>query len=492
MKASRFYSRFLSYALVLYFLSPYILFFRYFNLTTQLDFKELGWAFKNSFIQSFTTATIVTLLSILLSGGLFLMPTRFYNLGKNLLLLPQILPSIFSILIAFSIWKPFPMGTVGIAFIFTLVHLGFAVVFVHSAVIEKLGVFPAVAEVYGIGRKEFFKKIFFPLLKADLLSCFLMIFIFCFSSFSIPLVAGGGRDTNIEVLIFEKIFISQNWSSAWTIGVLQSLFLTSMSLILLRTKNSAKQEFFSSSYLKSNVGYVVMLAYLFIYIGGYGLGLIQALPEISKLVSFASDIGVATFNTIKFFSLYALISLALLYLWLYDFAQKFKINFASHLIAASTILVGFSFYLNFPTTQDWDCLKLPLAMSILVFPVLFKSFLEKPLIDLQDQVVTARVFGISDHNIVVQILFRRLQKPIAVWFSFLSIWFLSDFAVSRALGTQTETLGLMAQGLLSGYRLSLAYLLSLYILAVWAVVLILFCLGKEVVRVADKKFKSSL
>ena len=349
MKASRFSSRLLSYALVFYFLIPYFLFLRFFNLTTNLDFQELAWAFKNSFVQSFLAALLVTFLSLPLSGGLFLLPERFYEIVKKLLLLPQILPSIFSILIAFSIWKPFPVGTTGIAFIFLIVHLGFAVIFVHTAVIEKMGSFPAVAEVFGLNRVLFLRKIFFPSMRSDLLSCFLMIFIFCFSSLSIPLVAGGGRDTNIEVLVFEKIFINQNWSSAWTIGILQSLFLSLMSLFFLRSKNSVKSEFFHGDYLKSPLGYVGILVYLFLYLGGYGLGVIQALPETGAVLLFFSDIWNATLNTFNFFALYLLLSAGLLYLWLYDFAQNYKMNFSVHLIAASTIIVGFSFYLTFPT-----------------------------------------------------------------------------------------------------------------------------------------------
>lgn len=492
MKVSRFSSRFLGYALFFYFLIPYFLFLRFFSLTTQLDFQELAWAFKNSFVQSFLAAFLVTALSLPLSGGLFLLPGRFYEIVKKLLLLPQILPSIFSILIAFSIWKPFPMGTTGIAFIFLMVHLGFAVVFMHTATIERLSSFPAVAEIFGIKKLLFLRKIFFPIIRSDLLSCFLMVFIFCFSSFSIPLVAGGGRDTNMEVLIFEKIFINQNWSSAWTIGILQSLFLSLMSMFLLSSKVSNKNEFFHGEYLKSNIGYVAVIIYLFLYLGGYGLGVFQALPDYAAVFNFFSDIWNATLNTIKFFILYLLLSAGLLYLWLYDFVQNHKMNFAVHLIAASTTIVGFAFYLTFPTSKDWDLFKVPLAMSILVFPVLFKSFLEKPLIDLQDQVVTAKVFGVSYHQIVFHVLLRRIQKPIGVWFCFLSIWFLSDFAILRALGTQTETLGLMAQSFLSGYRLSYAYLLSVYILFVWIVVLALGYLFKEVIRVAHKKFESSL
>lgn len=492
MKVSRFFSRLLSSALVFYFLIPYFFFLRFFDLTTSLDFQELAWAFKNSFVQSFSAALLVTMLSIPLSGGLFLLQGRFYEIIKKLLLLPQILPSIFSILIAFSVWKPFPMGTFGITFIFLMVHLGFAVLFIHTAIIEKLSSFSVVAEIFGINRLLFLRKIFFPLIKSDLLSCFLMVFIFCFSSFSIPLVAGGGRDTNVEVLVFEKIFINQNWSSAWTIGILQSLFLSLMSLLLLHPKNIVKNEFFHGEYLNSSIGYVGILVYLFVYLGGYSLGVVQALPEIGAFVNFFSDIWVATVNTFKFFTLYCLLSIVLLYLWLYDFAQNYKINFAVHLIAASTMIVGFSFYLNFPTSKEWDLFKVPIAMSVLVFPGLFKSFLEKPLLDLKDQVITAQVFGISTHQIVLQVLLRRIQRPILIWFSFLSIWFLSDFAVLRALGTQTETLGLMAQGFLSGYRLSFAYLLSIYILFVWIIVLALGYFFKEVLRVAHKKFESSL
>lgn len=491
MKVSRAHSRIVSFSIVLYFLVPYILFLRFFDLSAGLDYQELIWAFKNSFVQSFSASFCVTVLSIPLSCGLFLLSGRYYEIVKKLLLLPQILPSIFSILIAFSIWNPFPIGTIGITFIFLLVHLGFATVFVHSAVIEKMSSFAVVAEIFALDRRLFFRKIFFPIIRSDLLSCFLMIFIFCFSSFSIPLVAGGGRDTNVEVLVFEKIFINQNWSSAWTIGILQSLFLSLLSLLLLRSSQNSKGEYFQGNYLKSNFGYVVIFVYLFVYLGGYGLGVIQALPQSKGLFQFWPEILSAISNTLKFFIIYLLLSVGILYVWLYDYIHSFKINFAVNLLAASTIIVGFAFYLNFPTAKEWDLVKVPIAMSILVFPVLFKSFLEKPLSDIKDQIITARVFGISSSKIIFHVLIRRIQAPIKLWFSFLSIWFLSDYAVLRALGTQTETMGLMAQSFLSGYRIPYAYLLSVLILIVWGFVLILAFLINEVICVGYKKSKSS-
>lgn len=485
-------SKLLTSVLVFYFLIPYFLFFRFFNLSFQIDFQELVWAFKNSFIQSFSAATLVTALAIPMSLGLFQMRGHFYQVTLRLLLLPQILPSFFSILIAFSIWKPFPLGTVGIGFIFLLVHLGFAVIFLHTAIQEKLGFFPVVGQVFGLKKISFIFRIAQPLLRTDLLSCLLMIFVFCFSSFSIPLIAGGGRDTNIEVLIFEKIFINQNWSAAWTVALLQSLFLGGLSFFLLRQQGSSKQTFFYSGYLQSSLGYVLIIFYLFVFLAGYGVGILQALPEFIKLKDFSSEVVTATFNTLRFLLIYFLLSFGLLYLWLWDFCQNLKFNFANHLIAGSTMIVGLTFYLIFPSAKEWDTLKVPVAMSILVFPVLFKSFLEKPIWDLRDQVVTARVFGISNHFIVLHILLKRIQQPLSIWFSFLSIWFLSDFAVLRALGTQTETLGLLAQGFLSSYRLSMAYLLSVYILLVWLFVLGIGFVCRGVFRVFDKKFKLTI
>ncbi len=478
-----------SFALVFYFLIPYLLFLSFLDFNFSVDPQEFFWSFKNSFTQSILAATLVTALSVPLSLGLFHFKGQTYNIFKKLLLVPQILPSFFSILIAFSIWKPFPMGSVGITFVFTLVHLGFAVVLIHAAICEKMGSFPIVGKVFGVKKLKFIIQIFFPVIVKDLISCFLLIFIFCFSSFAIPLVAGGGRDTNIEVLVFEKIYVSQNWSAAWSISVFQGLFLTFLSLLLARDTGETKREFLYSSYLKSDFGFAAIVVYLGVYFGGYTVGLLQALPEFSKVSQFYGDLIQATFNSLSLFFVYGLLSVLMLFVWLFDFANRQKLNFARNLIAASTMLVGFSFYLFFPQSGTWDYFKIPVAMSILVFPVLFKSFLERPLLDLKEQVLTAKVYGLSNFKIVVTVILPQLGAPIAIWFSFLAIWFLSDFATLKALGTQTQTLGLMAQTFLTSYRLSLAYFMSVYIILIWLIVLAVTFLVKGVLRVAHQKFK---
>ncbi len=482
----------LNFALIFYFLIPYVIFISFFHWQFSIDLNEFFWAFKNSLIQSLSAACAILFLAVPASCGLFRLHPRWQALTKKLLLIPQVLPSFFTILIAFSIWNPFPLGNIGITFLFILIHLGFAVVLIQSAMVEKLGPFPYVAKVFSLSRFEFFLKIYFPLLRADLISCFLLIFVFCFSSFAIPLIAGGGRDTNLEVLIYEKIFISQNWSAAWVVSLVQSLFLTLVSLFLLRRDESSKREFIRSEFLSSNVGLIIVFGYLLIFNVGYGLGVVRALPELSKLDSFYSDILQATLNSLSLLLVYVALSCVLLFAWLLDYVRHQKLNFAGHFIAASTMLVGFSFYLFFPQNVRWDFFKLPFAMSILVFPVLFKSFLEKSILDLKEQVVTAKIFGISNLQIVLHIIFRQIQRNLGVWFLFLSIWFICDFAVSRALGTQIATLGLLSQSFLSSYRISLSYLMSLYILVVWSLVLLTAYFLKGVASVAYQKFSLKL
>ncbi len=464
-------SKFLPYVLLLYFLIPYILLFRFFNLNTKFDYIEFFWAFKNSFAQALFSALLVTTLTIPMSLALFRVSAKTSSLVVKLLLLPQIMPTFFSILIAFSIWRPFPLGEVGIAFVFTLVHLGFAVILVHQATSEKLGSFGVVSQIFNFSRLSFFKNIYFPVLRNDLIVCFLMIFIFCFSSFSIPLVAGGGRDTNIEVLIFEKIFIGQQWSTAWTLSVIQNLFLTAMSVFLFRKQVSVKREFSNSIYFSSQLGLMLVFIYLATYLGGYIAGLLQAFPAIGQLSLFKDDILLATVRSLKLLLVYLGITFILLYLWLKDFVQNHKLNFASHLLSASTVLVGFSIYLFFPQSREADYFKIPLALSILYFPSLFKSFLEKTVLQLKDQVITAQIFGVSTSQIIWLILVKRIKQPLMIWYSFLTIWFLSDFATLRALGTRETTLGLIAENFLSSYRLSMAYLMSLYIILIWFFVL---------------------
>lgn len=480
---------FLSFGLLSYFLIPYLIFLTYFKFSLEFNISELAWAVKNSFLQSGLTATFCVVLSMLMSQGLFAVNDRLQKIFLRLLIVPQILPALYSVLIAFSVLNPFPMGTSGIVILFIFINLGFSTLLTFTCTREKLGALAVISEVYSLSRWRFFLKIYLPLLKTDLLANFFIVFIFCLSSFSIPLIAGGGKGTNLEVLIYEKIFVDQNWSAAFGLSLIQVTLIFGLSFFMLRNKRASEPaEFAGSSYLKSYWGLALIGFYLIIYFGGYLLGLIKSLAYFDFIKQYAGELLTVTLFTSGALALYLLLNLALLILWLYDYLENLKFNLASNLISVSTVLIGFVFYLSFPVTKEYDLIKIVFAMSILFFPSLFKLFLQKPIENLQQQILISKMYGLSKLTIIIEIIARQLAPKLFLWLSFLTIWFISEFALLKVLGVQRQTLGLLSESFLSSYRLPLSYLMSLYILVYWVGTMLVIYFGLKVVYVTYKKF----
>lgn len=475
------------FLIVFFFICPYLIFIHFFNLQWNVSITEVLWPLKNSLIQSLSASVIISLISIPMSLGLLGLRESIYKMLCRLLLIPQILPSLFSILIGLAILNPFPMGTVGIIFIFILVHLGYSVVYLSASAKNKLADYAQVGEIFDIQRWVFLKKIYFPLIKKDLIFNFFIIFIFCLSSFSIPLAVGAGKGTNLEVYIYEKIFIEQNYSEALFFSLLQSVFVLCFSYFLLKNKITYLKEFSFGKYLKSQIGLVLVGIYLTIYFGGYAVGLISSSGAAHGLSGFGSEVHQATFETLTMAFFYILLALFFLYFWIAYFVKYKANNFATHLISTSTVIVGFAFYLFFPSTKSFDFIKFTLAALIVFFPSLYKSFFQSQIESLTHQIQVAEIFGISRSKIIFTVVLRQLRSALVLWFSFLSICFLSDFAVSKSLGLQTSTLGLMTYDFLSSYRLSYAYVMSVYILFVWSLIICVFYYLIEGLNVIDKK-----
>lgn len=479
----------LRFGLLLYFLIPYLIFLSVYEFSFDLNFPEMFWAIRNSLAQSGVTAAIALLLSIPMSQGLFLLPDRIQKIALRLLIVPQILPALYSILIAFSVINPYPMGSLGIIILFIFINLGFATLLLFGATREKLGSLPLISEVYSLGRINFFRKIYFPLLKTDLMMNFLMIFIFCLSSFSVPLIVGGGRGTNIEVLIYEKIFVDQNWPAAFSLCLTQALLIFVISAVLLKGRQNAEPaEFSSGRYLKSYFGLLLIGTYLAVYFGGYAIGLFRSFSYFDFIYEYRAELLEVTLFTTKALLLYLLLNFILLLLWLFDYLENLSFTPANNLISASTVLVGFTFYLLLPLTKNFDIVKIIFAMSILFFPSLFKLFLQQPIENLHQQILISKMYGLSKPKIIFEIILRQIPQRFFLWVSLLTIWFIAEYALLKALGVQTPTLGLFSEGFLSSYRLPISYFMSFYILVYWFLVMLILFFSQKVLYVAYKKF----
>jgi thiamine transport system permease protein len=485
-KASTLSSAFIA----LFFIFPYIVFLRFFEFSLNFNWSDFFWALRNTITQSTLAAAMTVVLALTLSRGLLLLSGRMNWIAKALLIVPQVFPAFFSILIALSILNPFPMGSPGMIFIYVMVNLGFATLLLASATEEKLGRLAVVSEIYGFSRANFYFKIYLPLLKSDLINVFFLVFIFCFSSFSVPLIVGGGRGTNIEVLIFEKIFIEQNWSAAFTLSLFQTSFIFALSYFLISNKASGTQKFEGGKLLKSKIGLILLCLYLLFYLGGYAKGLVQSFDYLELFKDWQQDLVESTWASLKILSGYLFLNFVLMYFWLADYINNKKFNWAGHLLSASTVVVGFSFYLLLPSTRSFDFLKIAMAMTCLIFPGLFRLFLQGPVAALQTQLQVAQIYGVPKHRIIFDIIVPQLKNRFLLWLSFLVVWFLSDYAIMKSLGVQTQTLGLMSEGFLSSYRLPLSYLMSFYILVLSSVVIFVLYSFMRVLHVAYKKSAS--
>ncbi|OFZ31607.1 MAG: hypothetical protein A2622_03225 [Bdellovibrionales bacterium RIFCSPHIGHO2_01_FULL_40_29] len=471
----------------LIFLGPYLVSLFFLDNSSTLNSTELLWALKNSVIQSGAAALISVSFGFFLSFGLLNFSGATQSVLGRIVLVPQVLPTLFSILISFSLLNPFPMGHIGVIFIFTLVNLGLSTYFMAHAIRSQVGNLALVSDVMGIKKSSFIFRILLPLIKSDLKVNFFFVFLFCLASLSVPLVAGGGKGTNLEVLIYEKIFIEQAWNSAAMMMIFQTGLIFCISYFFLNRRGASPQPFVSHPFLKSKVSALALLIYIISYGYGYISRLLESFSDFEDLVPYGVDILEATGQSLLIGIVTLGICFVFLYGWIVYFVEKQRHHFVIHLMSISTVLVGFSLYILFSQTVQMDYIKLPLAFLILFVPALFRFIFEDKLAQIKGQILAAKVHSISTTRIVFQIILHQFPNALLTSASLLLIWTLSDFAISRAAGAQVKTLGLLSVNFLNSYRLNSAYLLSFYILIFWGVLSALFYFFIKGIYGVDRK-----
>ncbi len=191
--------------------------------------QNFFWALKNSLIQGLGTAFLCIIFGLYLSRGFLFFSDNVRSYLRSVIQIAYILPSLFSILICLNLLPIFPYGHLGVIFIFFIVHLGFSVVYIAEVMQNRVGRLGLISSIYNLNKTDFLVRIVFPLIRKDLLVLGLIIFLSCISSLAIPLVAGGGRGTNLEVYIYEKIFIEQRWTEAVLLGLFHSTIMFAIS-----------------------------------------------------------------------------------------------------------------------------------------------------------------------------------------------------------------------------------------------------------------------
>ena len=209
------------------------------NIQYILSRKSIQYAIKFTFVQAFTSSILSVLFGLIAAFSLLILGFRGANIYRALTIIPFMAPPMVVVMgftalygsrgILTSIYPGFIVFGEGFwaviaAHVFYNIPLSLnmayaALVSIPKYLIDSITVFSR-------GKLFFvFRKIIIPYILPALFSSFILTFIYCFTSFAIPLSLGGVKYSTLEVYIYYyyKIFIDKHRAAA--IAFIQYLFL---------------------------------------------------------------------------------------------------------------------------------------------------------------------------------------------------------------------------------------------------------------------------
>ncbi len=472
----------ISYFIFSFLLLPFGIILFQFRPNQLPEFSELWWALKNSTMQSFFSALFSVVLGFVAALGLLGMNKRLRSISEVLALAPNFFPPLFILISILNIFDPFPSGLIGITIVHSFINFGLVAVLFARQIEIKIGKYAELALVEGASRWHFLSRVVIPILKPEAIRFFLFVFAICFSSFSIPLIVGGGRGTTLEVLVYEKIRLSSNWGEAFFLSAIQTFVIFIISYFSSKeVKVARSNEELNFSLMKQPFAWILIYAAAFVFFIGYIQGLFEGFHVFSTLYELREAILWATLGSFVIsFLAGALILILLMLTALVSDNQKLKI-FLNGFVSPSTSLVCFAFLILSPNNAFWPFLKIPLAFVTISFCTLYRMGWAEENDAIVQQMNVARVLGASEWQIFLTVKLPQVL-PLAGLLSGLgAIWAAGDFAVSRILAHSDLTLAMMSETLLSSYRIHQASLLSFFVIIIALLNFAIFYWGSHVI-----------
>lgn len=452
-------------------LLPFIFILFQIETLKNFDSAELIWSFKNSFLQSLLSTLLCFFAGFVFSSGYFSLKRKWAQKAfKFIALTPILLPSLFTLLSIMPWLDKIPRGIVSMSVAHMFVYTGFVTLWMIDYIENNLISLAEVCYVQGISKTRFVFKVLFPLIWKDLIFVLGLVFAFCFTSFSIPLILGGGRGTTIEILIFEKIRISGDYSTATALTFIQTLFLASLALVLSRSKKlEIKNEYVGNSrILSSTLGFVLFCIFSLVYFGGYFFQILSSLDVIDFDLFTTPVMASIYLNTLALGVGSSIFALVFLSIYTFLFQKNWFFKFNEVYLTPSVSIVGLLFLFVWPTSGEASYLRLIMAQIFIFLPSMIKIYLHPQLLGIHPQEQIAELSGASYGQIWYKIRWPQTLPSLGVIASLVGVWSICDFSISRILMSANSILSLEILTLMSGYRLPLATMLSLVLIAISA------------------------
>lgn len=92
------------------------------------------------------------------------------------------------------------------------------------------------AAVCGARGRQVLTDLYWPLIRRPVMACAALIFLYCFTSFIVPLQLGGHQAQTLEVWLYQEIYLYHNYAAAGLIAASQLIILASLVAMLLKLK----------------------------------------------------------------------------------------------------------------------------------------------------------------------------------------------------------------------------------------------------------------
>jgi thiamine transport system permease protein len=431
---------------------------------------EIWRSFRFTVEQAFLSAAFSMAFGIL--GALGLLRLRRSRRSIEIfLLLPNLIPTLFVILAGLKVLDPFPFGLWGIVILHAGINTGLVAVTFAQIFENQVGGWVELACIEGAHRLPLL-LVLLRYLKREISVLFLFVFTICFSSLTIPLIAGGFEESTLEVLIYEKVRISQNWSEAFGVAIFQSIFIFILTSLLVR-KNarsiSQPKNLRRLSWIWGIVpAFLFSSVILLTQLEGFPMGLrqMQANPIFKESLwqGFQGTLLVGFGVGLTSYFLLALV----LFLLPNERFQKFLIGY----VDPSSVLTGFSLLLIFKETYVFE--QMIAGITVIQLPFFSRLYVDNRWNQILPQVQTAQTLSASSAQIFSHIVFPQAAKSLGLAAGLAGLWACGEFAVSSLITGQDVTLALLTKKLLSSYRLEIATVLVWCMMGAGALVWLIF------------------
>lgn len=424
--------------------------------------------------QTLIQANLSSILSVgigfFISLGLLAVRGERFRQGLEFFfILPQVLPALFVMLIFYQLFGYFnsaPSGLSGVLLIHVFINSGFCGLQIYYLLKEKLSGMAELAYVEGASLFLFYKKSL-PAIRRDLISLFFTVFVFCFMSFSIPLVIGGPASETLEIYIYKTLVTEGQISQAAFIAFFQIVFIALLGLLLrsqigaLTRAHDNKTQPFSSKYFLVLPIFLYAVAYL-ILASGWPRGF----SEFLLYPNMWGDIFKAWLGTIYVSLTAGTVSLFLLLLISYFWRQPKLSSVLFMATSPSPVLIGlFLFAIGWSSSaQLASFLFLGLLLSVLFFPSIFRFGVSSSLEGVESKIQVAEAMGAGRFLIFYKITAPLLIRSFCLFAGLVALWAAGDFALSLFVLPVEGHLALFIKMLLARYRLELAAFLCLILM----------------------------